>query len=429
MLGQAGDGLLQTALATFVLFSPQRESSPTRITLVFALLLLPYSLIGPVAGIVIDKWARHRTLIIANLIRASAMLLIAITVAGHQANTVLTLLVLCSLGVNRFVLATHAASLPHVVKPDLLIAANALFPPLGTASASLAAALGLFLQHIFSATDATNSWLITLAALFVALASMTVSRIRPLGVLGPHGLNVVIRGELRNVVSSIYGAIAHIRSHRHVIVSMSMVTLQRLTFGAMTVHTLLLARNVWHPLNAPSAALTDFGLAAGSAALGVFVAALLSAFVLNRKSALDDPTGAIHGSRFLHMMLWTTLVTLVIATIAVLRGERVITMCAAFALGCAGQLMKIHADSTIQRQIDDVHRGRTFALFDMAINVATVLGISLFALVSPIREHANLGAAFIALFMLLGVKCGWWILQRTPGNSVTVDLPTTAAGE
>ncbi|MSW38696.1 MAG: MFS transporter, partial [Actinobacteria bacterium] len=50
-LGQAGDGLLQTALATFILFSPQREADPRKIALSFAILLVPYSIVGPFAGI------------------------------------------------------------------------------------------------------------------------------------------------------------------------------------------------------------------------------------------------------------------------------------------------------------------------------------------------------------------------------------------
>jgi hypothetical protein len=41
ILGQAGDGMLQTALATFVLFSPAREPDPRRVAMSFAILLLP----------------------------------------------------------------------------------------------------------------------------------------------------------------------------------------------------------------------------------------------------------------------------------------------------------------------------------------------------------------------------------------------------
>ena len=50
LTGQAGDGMLQSALATFVLFSPERQASASAIAAAFAILALPYSLIGPFTG-------------------------------------------------------------------------------------------------------------------------------------------------------------------------------------------------------------------------------------------------------------------------------------------------------------------------------------------------------------------------------------------
>ena len=231
VLGQTGDGLLQTALATFVLFSPQREANPTRITIVFALLLVPYSLIGPFVGVLIDKWSRRKILMRANLIRVVAMLLIALTVSGHSTSLVLTLLVLSSLGINRFILATQAASLPHVVKADLLVTANALFPPIGTIGSSLAVGLGLGVQHLAGNSDGTNAGLIVLSSCAVLMASYCVSRIMPADVLGPHGLNIAVKAELRNVFTGITNAVARITRDRQVAVSMLIVVTQRCAFG------------------------------------------------------------------------------------------------------------------------------------------------------------------------------------------------------
>jgi MFS family permease len=97
IFGQAGDGLLQTALATFVLFSPQRESDPRKIALAFGILLLPYSLVAPFVGVFIDRWSRRMILIRANLVRVVTMIAIAIVITGNSANTILAVLVLISL--------------------------------------------------------------------------------------------------------------------------------------------------------------------------------------------------------------------------------------------------------------------------------------------------------------------------------------------
>jgi len=412
MFGQAGDGLLQTALATFVLFSPQREANPTRITIVFALLLVPYSLVGPFVGVLIDKWSRQKILLRANLIRVIAMLLIAVTVAGHSANLILTLLVLASLGINRFILATQAASLPHVVAPGLLVTANALFPPLGTVGSSLAVAIGLGIQHVAGNSDGTNAGLIVLGSISVLLAAQCVSRILPKHVLGPHGLDVEVRSELRNVFSGISNAVARIVRDKQVLVSMSIVVTQRCAFGALTVQTLLLARQVWHPVSEPDAALSDFGLAAGSTAVGIFLAASLSALLLNRTSAIADETGSKHRKSFARMLPASAVIALGVTVTAVALGHRLIMFAAALSLGLTGQFMKINADTTIQRHIDDAHRGRAFAIFDMVINLATVAGVALFALVAPIRQDAHVAAFAIGLLLSLVLAASLWLVHK-----------------
>ena len=68
LAGQFGDGLLQSALATFVLFSPERQPDAVRVAAAFAILLLPYSFIGPFAGVLLDRWRRRNVLVRANLI-------------------------------------------------------------------------------------------------------------------------------------------------------------------------------------------------------------------------------------------------------------------------------------------------------------------------------------------------------------------------
>jgi len=55
MTGSLGDGVLQAALAAFVVFSPERQATPLAIATSFGILLLPYSFIGPFAGVFLDR--------------------------------------------------------------------------------------------------------------------------------------------------------------------------------------------------------------------------------------------------------------------------------------------------------------------------------------------------------------------------------------
>lgn len=47
LLSQGADGVYQVALATYVVFSPEKQTSAASIASAMAVLLLPYSLVGP----------------------------------------------------------------------------------------------------------------------------------------------------------------------------------------------------------------------------------------------------------------------------------------------------------------------------------------------------------------------------------------------
>src|SRR4051794_9765653 len=85
LLSQFGDGVFQAALAGTVLFNPQRAADPVDVAAGFAVLLLPYSLVGPFAGVWLDRWSRRQVLLRANLLRAVLVLGVAALVLGGGA--------------------------------------------------------------------------------------------------------------------------------------------------------------------------------------------------------------------------------------------------------------------------------------------------------------------------------------------------------
>ena len=77
LLSQCGDGVFQAALAGTVLFNPQRAAEPIDVAAGFAVLLLPYSLVGPFAGVWLDRWSRRQVLLRANVVRATLVAFVA----------------------------------------------------------------------------------------------------------------------------------------------------------------------------------------------------------------------------------------------------------------------------------------------------------------------------------------------------------------
>lgn len=420
IFGQAGDGLLQTALATFVLFSPQRESDPRKIALAFGILLLPYSVVGPFVGVFIDRWSRRTILIRANLLRVITMISIAVVINGHSANSLLAVLVLVSLGVNRFVQAALSASLPHVVEGDDLVPANALFPTLGTTAASLAAAFGIATQNVLANSDSVNAGLVVLGSLFAGIASLIAYRVKPKDVLGPYLVESAMRDEFRNALSGLAAGFRYMVQSGRTLSSMVAVAFQRWAFGALTVHALLLSRNSWHTNASADQAVLDFGLCAGAAALGAFTAAILSTFLLSDRADKSKSAPSISPHRQVHLitaMAIATAVSVLVTFIGYQVGSLAAVCATAAALGFAGQLLKINADTTIQRNIDDAHRGRVFSIFDMMINVALVLGITTYALTAGIRDSVNVGTAYSVVLLSCSTGLAIYLLRKYRANN------------
>src|SRR6478736_1348160 len=112
---QFGDGMFQASLAGAVLFNPERQAHAADIASGFAVLLLPYSLVGPFAGVLLDRWWRQRVLRFSNLIRALAVLGVAAEIAVGFGGIGFYASALVILSIGRFVLSALSASLPRVV--------------------------------------------------------------------------------------------------------------------------------------------------------------------------------------------------------------------------------------------------------------------------------------------------------------------------
>ena len=74
---QGSDGIFQIALASHVLFNPEKAADAKSIAFAFAVVLLPYSLIGPFAGVLLDRWDRRRVLVVVQVARLVAILFVA----------------------------------------------------------------------------------------------------------------------------------------------------------------------------------------------------------------------------------------------------------------------------------------------------------------------------------------------------------------
>ncbi|MFM9134306.1 MAG: hypothetical protein ACKOT0_02530, partial [bacterium] len=179
------------------------------------------------------------------------------------------------------------------------------------------------------------------------------------------------------------------------------VIVQRICLGALTVLALLLLRNTFNPSNEPDAALTQFALVTGAAALGALLGAIVTpgrtramGFVPWSVVAVAQAAPLVTAGVFLGAYL-TSLVPLLVA---------------ALSLGFANQATKVASDTLVQREIDDDYLGRVFSLFDIAVNLALVVGIAAVAFTCP--ESGVAPVAFVVIGVVIAGNALWYARYR-----------------
>ena len=398
ILGQFADGLLQSALATFVLFSPERQPTAASVAAAFAILFLPYSLVGPFAGVFLDEWRRRQVLVYANFLRAFLVIGVAALVWQKHDGLDLGIAVLVVLGVGRFVLAGLSASLPHVVAGPLLVTANALTPTTGTIFAAIGAILGVGIRAVAGGGD-TGSIVVLACTIAAYVAAGLVAITLGKDALGPNEDTVrnSVSGVLRGLGDGFLQLVRHPVAGRAVIV----VILHRVALGGLTVLGLLLVRNTLNPSIDADGALREFALITAGAAVGALIGAVVTPSMTRRMGFIR----------------WTVIAIAQAAplvTIGVFIGAYTLSMPALFgaaiSLGFAGQAAKVSSDTLVQREIDDDYLGRVFSIFDIGVNTALVLGISVVAFTSPASGVAPI--AYIAIGLLLAFTALWYARQR-----------------
>ena len=404
LVAQFGDGLLQSALATFVLFSPERQPDAVKVAAAFAILLLPYSIIGPFAGVFLDRWQRRNVLVRANLLKALFTLpIIALVVAGNDGPG-LGLAVLVVLGIGRFVLAGLSASLPHVVAGRDLVTANALTPTSGTIATAIGALLGVVLRSALGGGD-RGSVIVLACALLAYAASAGVAALIAVDRLGPDGTRP--SDTLRGVAIGLVEGVRELRLHGEAGRAIAVVGAHRVAFGVLTAGGLLLVRYTFNVVIAADSALNEFALLTGAAALGALIGAILTPGASRRWGSVNWSVTALAQAGVLGIGL--VIIGSMVPSFPVL-------LAGSLSIGFAGQSVKVCSDTLVQRFIPDDHLGRVFALYDMIVNVCLVAGIAWMALASPSNGQA--AVVYFLVGVLLLVTSAWY--WRTGPRRVAV---------
>jgi MFS family permease len=401
MASQFGDGLFQAGLAGALLFNPDRAADPMAIARAFTVLFLPYSLLGPFAGALMDRWDRRLVLVGANLGRLALIAGIGTILAVGAGDLPLLIGALLANGLSRFVASGLSAALPHVVPREQVVTMNSIATASGAVAAFLGANFMLLPRWLAGPGDRGASAIIFIVAIPVSIALLLSLRFRP-RVLGPDDTQRAIHG------SAVYAVITGwLHGARTVLQlptvagTLSGLAAHRMVVGINSLLILLLVHHLKTPaVGGLGTALVFFG----ASGLGSFLATVLTPPSVRRWGRYATANGALAASAVIQLAAAGLVLPIMVVC--------------GFFLGVSGQMIKLCADSAMQIDVDDALRGHVFAVQDALFWVSFITSITVAAALIPDDGHAPAFVVFGSVLYLMGLLVHAVVARRgQPGNT------------
>ncbi|HEX8099094.1 MAG TPA: MFS transporter [Actinomycetota bacterium] len=349
----------------------------------YALLVIPFSLIGPLAGVLIDRWSRRRILVGTPLIRAIGAAAL-VPIRGTSFALYGPAVVVVSL--NRFFLTTASAVTPTLVDSENLLAANSMASVGGTVATFIGLVAGTKLASALS-----HNGVLVISALCWPLAAFLASRISaPLKAARP---DVSIGREVLRAASELRAGARRLAATPRAIAPVVSLSLDQFLVGFVTVLSLVVFKEQFR------AGVGSYGniIAAGGSGIliGTLTVGLLEP-ILPKPSIIALAFG-LAGAACLGAAPSIHGLTILVVS---------------FVLGLTFAWRKVPADTLVQESIPDRFRGRVFAIYDLTYSMARVLA-ALAAV--PLIPHASAGwllAGTGVVYVGWTPVVRWWTTRR-----------------
>ena len=387
--GQITDGIFQSALASFILFSPERQASAVNAAVAFAVVLLPYSIVGPFVGTLLDRFSRQRAIFFANLTRSLTLVVIALLIFNGRTGLEITVFVLIAFGVNRLILAGLSAGIPLMTTPKELISANALAVTGGSVWVVLGGGIGLGIRQLLDlsgSADNADAVLILAAALGYLIAALLTSLLGKTEI-GPRP-HEIVKGSFTQGLIEMREGFQFLKDHADAARGIAATAIHRGGLTALTLTALLLERNTFNDPADSEAGLTGLSVTLSIAATGFIIGALAAPYGVRKVGRHRWIRLSIFAASFGSLFL-------VIDRTPILLGAT------AFFAALFGQSVKVTNDALVQSKIDDYFRGRVFSVYDVVVNSAIVTGALFAAWILPISGDSWLLPLIVSISWVL----------------------------
>ena len=386
IVSQLGDWFNSVAVYALLL---ELTGNATSVALMIIVQFLPMAVIGPVAGVVVDRVNRRRLMIATDVLRGLAVLVL-LTVRRPDQVWLVYVVMGTVVSMTAFFEPARTAVIPNVTTRSQLLTANALSSATWSAMLAIGAGVGGIVTALFgrNAAFTVNAVSFLASAVIIARTSFDANPPkvkRPAGWASVTGFGDLVEG------------IRYVKSDRHVAALMLVKAGWGVAGGVLLIMTVLGERVF--PVGGSAAA--GIGVLYAARGVGAGIGPILARAWLGQQP--DEMRRAIAPSYFLVSVFYLLLSwspTILLASAAVIGAH------------AAGSVLWVFSTVLLQMSVPDRFRGRVFSA-----ELALLMIIS--AASSYVCGYAldNWGASPFLLTRVLGVvfvlpAVGWLLIER-----------------
>ena len=384
VISQLGDRLGQMALIALVyLRSPGSTMDMAKI---LSFTIIPVFLIGPVAGVYVDRWDRRRTMYICDLLRAALVFTIPFFLFYYKSIVPIYIIIFLVFSVGRFFVPAKLSIVPDLVEKKDLLVANSLINITGMIAAVLGFGVSGVLVEWVGAKSGfylnTISFLVSGSLIFF-IAKKFHSKSLDLKELGRE----IVEAISKSVFQEINDGIRYFIRKKDIRFIASVMFVLWSALGAVYVVMIVFVQNI---LNS---ATKDLGLLVMFLGIGLFTGSVLYGRFGQRLSHY----------KIIFSSLTLSGVMLIIFTLTISRYPSFLAASAlAFILGNTVAPIMIASNTIIHKASDNEMMGKVFSSLEIVMHLGFILFMFISSLLAERFSHLPILIAVGCVFCIVG---------------------------
>ena len=379
-VSQAGDWLYNVALLAFVY---ERTHSAGWVAATTAVRVVPVVLLGPIGGVLADRFDRRRTMVVSDLVRVGCMLGLAAVAATGLPILLAPVLAALSTAASAPYPASAAATTPRLVPDADLPGANAARSAVGMAAVAAGPVVGAVLLLLGSPT----------AAFLVNACTFAFSAVAVLSIPAGPEFAPARSGQHGSVVAGVVLGGRALRRHPVAIRLVGADIVCSVVYGMQAVLLLVLSR----------------ALGFGPAGYGWVLAAMGTGGILGTTVAARAARSARPRRVLVLALLGVAAPAALMAATPCLTG----LLFWAVLCGAGSVLVEVLCETALQRDLDEEVFARAYGIAYPA-SIAGIAGGSLLA--APLMLGIGLAGALVATGALAALYAALVVLPRRTGG-------------